>query len=163
MLTNMPKWQCSKSNVLALLFWSTISQNIILLRERTHRREIISVDFQQFCRRTKESWSQLCKTISLKLLFSVTAFISIGLVILGQVCTDGSLVNTFQQWFYSVCIPYETLTLFPGAGFQCCAKKSVNKQHGLYHLVYILVMFVPLCYDQLCECLTFPGLWVLRR
>ena len=110
-----------------------------------------------------ESWSQLCKAISLKLLFSVIAIISIGLLILGQVCTDGSLVNTFQQWFYSVCIPYETLTFFPGASLKCCAKKSVNKQHGLCHLVHILVMFVPLCYDQLFECLTLPGLWVSQE
>ena len=47
-----------------------------------------------------------------------------------------------STWFYSVCIPYETLSFFSSAGLKC-ARKRINKQHDLHCLVHFPVMFVP--------------------
>lgn len=69
--------------------------------------------------------------------------ISIGLLTLGQVRTDGSMVNTSQHDFMMSVFHMRPFHFFLGAGLKC-AKKSKNKQHGLCHLFHIpVIMFVP--------------------
>lgn len=52
--------------------------------------------------------------------------ISIGLLTLGQVRTDGSMVNTPQHDFMMSVFHMRPFHFFPGAGLKC-AKKSKNK------------------------------------